>query len=176
RDNNELRTLTDIYAPPRAGFFEAFIPGKKHGKLIFLLDPLGIPLVSPEEVALLSYGDTDGGIWNAFHLEDEYSRNAVSSSEDHRLFDITHHEIDGSIKGTTITASDRVTFRPLVAGRVLSFNLYRTLRVSRVQDGEGKDLGFIQESKDEDADLGILMPQNLEVGKDYTLTIQYSGG
>src|SRR5947199_375570 len=83
----------------------------------------------------------------AVHREDEYSRNAVSSSEDHRLFDITHHEIDGSIKGTTITASDRVTFRPLVAGRVLSFNLYRTLRVSRVQDGEGKDLGFIQESK-----------------------------
>jgi hypothetical protein len=176
RDNNELRTLTDIYAPPRAGFFDAFIPGKKHGKLIFLLDPLGIPLVSPEEVALLSYGDSDGGIWNAFHLEDEYSRNTASSSEDHRLFDITRHEIDGSIKGTTITATDRVTFRPLVPGRVLSFNLYRTLRVSRVQDGEGKDLGFIQENKDEDADFGILMPQNLEVGKDYTLTIQYSGG
>jgi hypothetical protein len=176
RDNNELRTLTDIYAPPRAGFFEAFIPGNKHGKLIFLLDPLGIPLVSPEEVALLSYGDTDGGIWNAFHLEDEYRRNTASSSEDHRLFDITHHEIDGTIKGTTITASDRVTFRPLVPGRVLSFNLYRTLRVSRVQDGEGKDLEFIQESKDEDADFGVLMPQNLEVGKNYTLTIQYSGG
>jgi len=176
RDNNELRILTDIYAPPRAGFFGAFIPGKKHGKLIFLLDPLGIPLVSPEEVALLSYGETDGGIWNAFHLEDEYRQNTASSSEDHRLFDITHHEIEGTIKGTNIAASDRVTFRPLVPGRVLSFNLYRTLRVSRVHDAEGKDLGFIQESKDEDADLGILMPQNLEVGKDYTLTIQYSGG
>src|SRR6267378_4461760 len=176
RDNNELRILTDIYAPPRAGFFGAFIPGKKHGKLIFLLDPLGIPLVSPEEVALLSYGETDGGIWNAFHLEDEYRQNTASSSEDHRLFDITHHEIEGTIKGINIAASDRVTFRPLVPGRVLSFNLYRTLRVSRVQDAEGKDLGFIQESKDEDADLGILMPQNLEVGKDYTLTIHYSGG
>jgi len=138
RDNNELRILTDIYAPPRAGFFGAFIPGKKHGKLIFLLDPLGIPLVSPEEVALLSYGETDGGIWNAFHLEDEYRQNTASSSEDHRLFDITHHEIEGTIKGTNIAASDRVTFRPLVPGRVLSFNLYRTLRVSRVQDAEGQ--------------------------------------
>ncbi len=176
RDNVELRVLTDIYAPPRAGFFDAFIAGKKHSKLVFLLDPLGIPLVSPEEVALYSYGETDGGIWNAFHLADEYTRNTASSSEDHRLFDITHHEIDGAIKGTVITATDRVTFRPLVPGRVLSFNLYRTLRVSRVQDGQGKDLNFIQESKDEDADLGIILPENLEVGKDYTLTIQYSGG
>ena len=176
RDNSELRTLTDIYAPQRAGFFHAFISGKKHSKLVFLLDPLGIPAVSPEEVALLSYGESDGGIWNAFHLADEYSRNTASSSEDHRLFDIAHHEIDGTIKGTNITASDRVTFRPLVPGRVLSFNLYRTLRVSRVQDSQGKDLNFIQESKDEDADLGVLMAENLEVGKDYTLTIQYSGG
>ena len=176
RDNSELRVLTDIYAPQRPGFFEAFISGKKHSKLVFLLDPLGIPAVAPEEVALLSYGESDGGIWNAFHLADEYTRNTASSSEDHRLFDITHHEIDGTIKGTNIAASDKVTFRPLVPGRVLSFNLFRTLRVSRVQDSEGKDLNFIQESKDEDADLGILMAENLEVGKDYTLTIQYSGG
>jgi hypothetical protein len=176
RDNNELRTLTDIYAPQRPGFFAAFIAGKKHSKLIFLLDPLGIPQVSPEEVAMFSYGETDGGIWSAFHLAEEYAKGTAASSEDHRLFDITRHEIEGVIKGTQITATDRLTFRPLVPGRVLSMNLYRTLRVSRVQDGQGKDLGFIQESKDEDADLGILMPASLEVGKDYTITVQYSGG
>jgi len=176
RDNGELRTLTDIYAPQRPGFFNAFVNGKKHSKLIFLLDPLGIPGVSPEEVALFSYGETDGGVWNGFHLADEYAKGTATSSEDHRLFDITHHQIEGVIKGTQISATDRLTFRPLVAGRVLSMNLYRTLRVSRVQDGQGKDLGFIQESKDEDADLGILMPEPLEVGKDYTITVQYSGG
>jgi hypothetical protein len=175
RDNSELRTLTDIYAPERPGFFNAFVNGKKHSKLVFLLDPLGIPVVSPEEVALFSYGETDGGVWNGFHLADEYAKGTASSSEDHRLFDITHHEIEGVIKGTQLTATDRVTFRPLVAGRVLSMNLFRTLRVSRVQDGQGKDLGFIQEGKDEDADLGILMPEPLEVGKDYTIAIQYSG-
>jgi hypothetical protein len=176
RSNGELRTLTDIYAPPRRGYFNAFIGGKKYGKLVFVYDPLGIPDVSPEEVALFSYGESDGGFWTAFHLADEYRQGTASSSEDHRLYDIVHHEIDGVIKGTQITASDRITLRPLVPGRVLSFNLYRSLRVSNVLDAQGKSLNFIQEGKDEDPDLGIIMPEPLELGKDYTLTIQYSGG
>lgn len=176
RDNADLRTLADIYAPQRPGYFEAFIGGRKHSKLVFLLDPLGIPFVSPEEVALTSYGDTDGGIWTAFHLTPEYENGTASNSEDHRLFDITHHEIDGAIRGTNITANDRLTFRALVPGRVLPLALYHSLRVSRVQDSQGKDLDFIQEGKDEDADFGVIMPQPLESGKDYTITVQYSGG
>jgi len=176
RDNRDLRSLTDIYAPERPGYFNAFIAGKKHEKLIFQLDPLGIPRVYPEEVALASYGETDGGIWTAFHLADEYAKGTAASSEDHRLFDITHHEISGSIKGTQITASDRVTLRPMVAGRVLNFDLYRTLRVNKVQDSQGNELSFIQEPKDEDADFGVIMNAPVEVGKDITLTIEYSGG
>lgn len=58
-DNAEIRTLTDIYSPPRPGYFNAFVGGRKHSKLVFLLDPLGIPAVSPEEIALVSYGETD---------------------------------------------------------------------------------------------------------------------
>ena len=54
--NGELRTLADIYAPQHPGYFNAFIGGGKHSKLIFQLDPLGLPQVSPEEVALESYG------------------------------------------------------------------------------------------------------------------------
>ncbi|MGH9966698.1 MAG: carboxypeptidase regulatory-like domain-containing protein [Pyrinomonadaceae bacterium] len=176
RDNRELRTLADIYGPPRPGFFNAFIEGRRFNKLVYILDPLGIPEVSPEEVLLFSYGETDGGFWTAFHQASEYQKGTATSSEDHRIFDITRHEIDGSIKGTTITATDVITFRVLVAGtRVLPFNLYRTLRVGRVQDEQGKDLNFIQESKDEDADFGILMPQPLEAGKTYKLTVQYAG-
>ncbi len=175
-DNGELRTLADLYAPQRLGYFDAFIGGSKHSKLIFLLDPLGLPPVSPEEVALLSYGDTDGGIWTAFHLADEYSRGTASSSEDHRLIDITHHEIVGTIKGTRITASDVITFRSLAAGtRVIPLDLYRSLRVSRVKDEQDADLNFIQESKDEDADFGIILPQPLAAGKTYKLKVEYDG-
>jgi hypothetical protein len=176
RDNSELRVLADLYAPGRPGFFTAFINGKRFSKLVYLFNPLGIPEVSPEEVLLLSYGEEDGGFWTAFHRISEYQKGTASSSEDHRLIDITHHEIDGTIKGAHLSATDRLTFRPLVPGRVLLLSLYRTLRVNRVVDEQGRELSFIQEGKDEDADLGIIMPQSLEVGKDYTITVAYDGG
>lgn len=175
-DNGELRALADLYSPQRPGYFYTFIGGGKHSKLIFLLDPLGLAPVSPEEVALLSYGETDGGFWTAFHLADEYTKGTASSAEDHRLIDITHHEIAGTIKGTHITASDVVTFRSLAAGtRVIPLDLYRSLRVTRVTDEQGADLNFIQESKDEDADFGIILPQPLEAGKTYKIKVEYDG-
>jgi hypothetical protein len=176
RDNGELRVLADLYAPERAGFFTAFINGKRFSKLVYFFNPLGIPEVSPEEVLLFSYGEDDGGYWTAFHRVEEYQKGTASSSEDHRLIDITKHEIEGTIKGTRITATDRLTLRALVRGRVLLLNLFGSLRVSRVLDEQGKELTFIQEAKDEDSDLGIIMPQPFEAGKSLTLTVHYDGG
>ena len=49
------------------------------------------------------------------------------------------------------------------------------MRVSRVQDEQGADLSFIQESKDEDADFGIILPQPLEAGKTYKIKVAYEG-
>ncbi|HEY8188425.1 MAG TPA: carboxypeptidase regulatory-like domain-containing protein [Pyrinomonadaceae bacterium] len=174
-DNFELRVLSDLYAPDRQGFFTAFINGKRFNKLVYLFSPLGIPEVSPEEVLLLSYGEEDGGFWTAFHRIDEYQKGIASSSEDHRLVDLTHHEIDSTIKGAHLSATDRLTFRALVPGRIVPLDLYRTLRVSRVLDEQGKDLDFVQEGKDDDANLGIIVPQSLEVGKSYAVTVQYDG-
>ena len=176
RENSELRVLADLYAPQRSGFFTAFINGKRFSKLVYLFNPLGIPEVSPEEVLLFSYGDTDRGFWTAFHRLDEYKKGTASSAEDHRVVDITRHEIDASIKGTHLTATDVVTLRNLLPGtRVVLLELYRTLRVNRVQDEQGRDLNFVQEGKDEDADLGVIMPQPLEVGKSFKITVQYEG-
>jgi hypothetical protein len=176
RDNRELRTLYDLYNPAREGFFSAFIDGKRFNKLVFLLEPLGVSGATPEEVALLSYGDTDGGIWAAFHREEEYKKGTASSSEDNRLIDITRHEIDAAIKGAHLAATDRLTFRNLHAGtRVVPFELFRTLRVKSVQDAGGEELSFVQEDKNEDSDFGVIMPKPLEAGQTVQLAIQYEG-
>jgi hypothetical protein len=176
RDNRDLRTLYDLYNPAREGYFSAFIDGKRFNKLIFLLEPLGVPNATPEEVALLSYGDTDGGLWTAFHREEEYKKGTASSAEDNRLIDITHHEIDAAIKGTRLAATDKITFRNLRAGtRVVPFDLFGSLRVSRVQDAEGNDLNFVQEDKNEDADFGVIMSKPLAEGKTYQISVQYDG-
>ena len=176
RDNRELRVLFDVYNPTREGFFTAFIDGKRFSKLVYVLEPLGVPGATPEEVALFSYGETDGGLWLAFHREEEYKKGTALSSQDNRLIDITRHEIDAAIKGTNLAATDRITFRSLQAGtRVVPFDLYGPLRVSKVQDSEGNDLSFVQESKDEDSDFGVIMAKPLEAGQTYTIAVQYGG-
>jgi hypothetical protein len=177
RTNMELRTLVDLYTPERPGFFIAYVGGKRFEKLVFQMDPLGIPEVSPEEVRLSSYGESDWGDWTAFHLTDEYKAGKGNSDEDHRIFDITHHDISGAIKGTQINASDTVTFSPLVGGsRVLPFELFPSLRVGRVRDEQGRDLQFIQEKKERDADFALIWPEPLEKGKSYKVTVDYQGG
>ena len=176
RDNRELRTLYDLYNPAREGFFTAFIDGKRFNKLVYILEPLGVPNATPEEVALLSYGDTDGGLWVAFHREEEYAKGTASSSEDNRLIDITKHEIDAAIKGAHLAATDRLTFRNLRPGtRVVPFELFGPLRVKSVQDSSGSELSFVQEDKNEDSDFGVIMPQPLEAGQTVQLSIQYEG-
>src|SRR6266436_2013878 len=177
RRNVELRMLVDLYNPRRPGFFTAFVNGKRFNKLIFQYDPFGISDVSPEEILLSSYGDTDFGYWTAFHRAIEYAQNTVSSDEDHRIYDITHHEIDSVIRGTKLTSTDTLTLRSLDAGaRVLPFRLFSSLRVSRVRDEQGHDLAFVQQNKDEDADFGVIWPKPLEGGKTYKLNLEYSGG
>ena len=177
RRNVELRTLVDLYNPNRSGFFTAFINGKHYSKLIFQYDALGIPSVSPEEVLLSSYGDTDRGFWTAFHRAEEYANGTASSDEDHRIYDITHHEIDGAIRGTKLVVNDTVTLRVLDDGaRVLPFRLFSSLRVSRVRDEQGHELPFVQQNKDEDADFGIIWPKPLEAAKTYKVSLEYSGG
>ncbi len=178
RSNIDLRTLTDLYNPERPGYFTAFINGKRFNKLVYCVDPLGNQSfgLAPEEVMLLSYGDTDGGFWTSFHLAAEYKNGTANSSQDTRLFDISRHEIDATISGTKLTATDQLTMRALVPGtRVLPFDLFSTLRVNSVQDEQGHALVFIQEDKNKDADFAVILPQGLAANQTFKLTVQYAG-
>ena len=101
--NLPARLLADIYDPSHAGFFNAFIKGKRLEHLMFQIDPRGVPVVEPEEVVLASFSDGDLGIWNAFHLQAHYNAGAAAvADEDHRLMDIQHQEIQATIRGTEL--------------------------------------------------------------------------
>ncbi|MGI8469352.1 MAG: M1 family metallopeptidase [Pyrinomonadaceae bacterium] len=174
--NMTERILMDAYAPPRAGFFTSFIEGKKNSKLVYQLDPLGIEEVSPEQVMLLNYSDTEGGVWTAFHLADEYKKGTAKSSTDRRIFDLTNHELDVTVRGTKLYASDKVTMVTRVPGqRVLPFSLYPSLRVKKVSSESGDEINIIQEDKNKDGSLAIILPSAPEVGKPLKLTFEYEG-
>jgi hypothetical protein len=173
--NLDLRTLADVYSPKRAGFFWAFPGGGRFDKLVYIVDPLSQPEIAPEQVALYSFSDTEAGIWTSFHLADDYKTDADLNAQDHRVFDISRHEIEGTIRGTRITATDRVTLTTLMPTRVLPFNLYKSLRVAHVRDDQNREFGFVQEGKDDDADLGVILPEVVEAGKTLKLSIEYEG-
>jgi hypothetical protein len=174
--NIDLRTLNDLYAPERAGFFMSFPGGGRFDKLAYILDPLSQPETAPEQVSLWSFSETEEGIWASFHLADDYRSNADLNSQDHRLYDIGRHEITATIRGTRMIAVDRLTLQTLAGGmRVLPFDLYATLRVSRVRDEQGTELSWIQEDKDHDADFAVILPAPVAAGKTLKLTIEYDG-
>jgi hypothetical protein len=176
RLNIASRLLMDSYAPPRPGFFLAFINGNSNEKLMYFVDPLGIAQVSPEQVMLLNYSEGNRGIWTAFHMQEEYKKGTATSSQDRRIFDLTKHEIDVALKGTRMSASDKATLTMRIAGqRVLPFELFPTLRVKRVTTSAGEDLNFIQEDKEKDADLAVILPTAVENGSPVTLNFEYEG-
>jgi hypothetical protein len=176
RYNMSSRILSDIYAPQRKGFFTVFIDGNKFGKLVYQIDPLGVSEVYPEQVALISYGETTGGIWTAFHLSEEYKKGTGNSWQDRRIYDITHHNIDTTVDGTRLLVKDEITLKMREANaRFLPFDLYRSLRVKAVTDEKGGALVFIQEKKDADADFGVILPAAMPVDKPFKITVEYDG-
>ena len=60
-------------------------------------------------------------------------------------------------------------------GSLLDRGAYRRGEI-RVKDESGRDLDFVQEGKNDDADFGVIFPEPLDAGKTYKLTIEYGGG
>ena len=177
--NVEAGLLAELYNPKYAGSFSAYIHGRKHAHLRFLVDSRGaIPGLSPEEVALINLdpGGTEDGIWYLSHFEPEWRSGLASSSEDRRAIAVEHYRIETVLgKHDRLAAIADIRFHPLRDGdRVIDFALLPNLRVARVSM-DGKEIGFIQESRREDGSFFAVMPEAIARGRAYTIRVEYDG-
>jgi hypothetical protein len=181
-DNVDADLLAAVYNPSHPPFVNAYIHGRKHKDLRFFVRTRvgALPqLDSPEEVALLNYDPDalDDGVWYLSHLQTEYASRRASSSEDRRLFATHSYKIETIIsKNDHLFSTASISFEPLLPGeRLLKFGLLPNLRVSRVIDDQSQDLYYVQESRKEDGSFYVILPQAAEVGKQYSITVQYEG-
>jgi hypothetical protein len=173
--NLDARILMDLTRQGGGGLFHAYFVGKRFGDMMFGIDPLGAPFVTPEEVVLASFNETGHGIWTASHIKEHYRTPGVFD-ENHQLVDLEHHNIKATVRGKRLDATVETRFKALTGGsRVLPFDLFPRLRVSKVSDGQGRELGFIQEDKNEDGGLYVILADPLKKDEQYTLTFQYGG-
>jgi hypothetical protein len=134
-------------------------------------------MLSPEEVALINYdvAGKEEGVWYLSHLESEWKGGAASSSEDKRVIDAEHYQIETTINGEKLTAKCELTFAGLADGeRVLRFNLLPTLRATKVVFG-GKEIDYIQEKKNEDSAFYAILPEPVVKGQKYKISVEYQG-
>ncbi len=185
--NYEAEVLAELYNPAQRGSFRAFLHGKKHPDLRFLVIPRGaMPmLAAPEETALINFDPTSesDGIWYLSHLASELQAGRASSSEDKRSIAPEHYEMQvflgkenlgGNLPDLAVTCDLR--FRSLEDGtRMLKFELVPDLQITRVA-WEGKDIPFVQESRKQDGSFYLQMPQPLVKGHTYQVTLEYAGG
>lgn len=181
-DNVDADLLAAVYNRSHPPFLNAYIHGQKHKDLRFFVRMRvgALPqLDSPEEVALVNYDPEamDDGVWYLAHRLSEYTNGRASSEEDRRLFATRAYKIETIIsKKDHLFSTATISFQPLIPGeRVLKFGLLPNLRVSRVIDDQSQDIYYVQESRKEDGSFYAILPQAPEVGKVYSITVQYEG-
>ena len=83
--------------------------------------------------------------------------------------------IDAEIaKDNRLSATASMEFEvPGGTARVLPLSLEGVLRISSIQDAQGKKLPFIQEAREMDSDPWIILPEPAAPGKVYNLKIAY---
>jgi hypothetical protein len=179
--NIEAQLLAEIYNAKRGGSFRAFLHGKKHSDLRFLLVPRGaIPdLPSPEEVALVNLdplGEEDG-IWYLSHFVEEHRSFTASANERKHTLAPEHYRIETVIGGDRhLTALAEIRIQPIESGdRVISFGLLPSLRVTRVTGEDGRDLLYLQEDRKQDGAFYVILPEPAAKGKSLTLKVAYEG-
>lgn len=166
RDNMEASLVAGLCFPPH-GIFIADIKGKKHGKLLFRLDPR-----EEEPVQLIHYN-------NAMEIYDLWCSFAPAGNAPHgNTVHAARVNVDAVLKGKNLAAESRIEFSSQIDGpRLLHLELLAALRVSKVTWGAapGRELKFIQEPKKKDADLWVILPEPLAKDTPSTLDVVYEG-
>ncbi len=179
--NLAARLLQPVLAGQPDGFFFAFFHGKKYGKIGFIVEPQGVEFgdLQPEEVALIAFNDSKFGIWYGGHLLSE-ARNGwkvKQTSHETGFLKPLNHKIDANIdRSGFLTATTTETIVAQVDNlRVVPFNLFHKLRVSKVTDPSGSPLSWIQEKQDEDSDYFVVLAKPAKKGEQVIVTSSYSG-
>jgi hypothetical protein len=175
--NLDLRLLEDVLSPNAEGFFMAAIHGKKNAHLFFILDPRGAGEVAPEEVALLKWSDWGATYPLAFHRAAEYANGTASGNEHNHAYTILSENLEVEIqKRGHLSVTAGVELRADQEGvAVVPFDLYPTLRVSKVESAKGEALDWVQENKEDDPDFGVVLGLPLKKGETTTVKISYDG-
>jgi hypothetical protein len=177
KDNLDLRLLEDVLSTAQGGYFTAAIRGSKNHHVIFTLDPHGVEELAPEEVSLLIWNDWGPSWPTAFYQASDAAQGGVGGHERNEAFRIDTEDLDVSIeKGGFLTGRATVHIVAEQDGvSVAPFELFPTLRVSKVETDKAVSLDYVQEKKDEDSDFGVVLAQPLKKGESATIRIAYGG-
>jgi len=178
--NIEAEMLAELYNKT-PGSFRAFIHGRKHAGLRFILNPLGaLPqLPAPEEVALINFdpsSDADG-IWYLSHNVEELRTGRINSAEEKRLIAPEHYRIETVIgRNLHLSVVCELRMHALREGvRAVKFDLLPDMQVARLML-DGVEIPFVQESRKQDGSFYVVLPQPIAKASVHQLTFEYEGG
>jgi hypothetical protein len=177
--NLEAELTGELLNPARGVSFRAFLRGKKHKDLRFLVVPGGaLPgLPSPEEVALLNVGDASAeGIWYLTHTMAEWKAGSAGSEESSRPFAAEHYKLVTTLQRSAhLSGTALIRIRPLLGGeRIIAFGLLPSLRVSSVSMN-GTKLAFVQENERQDSAFYVFLPEPSVPDRKLEITVEYAG-
>ncbi|UCG29238.1 MAG: hypothetical protein JSV53_06855 [candidate division WOR-3 bacterium] len=169
--NFDARVIAELLNGRSGQFFSAFFESTDDREFIYLIDPM-----DEEEVTLFRYEKVKFS--KRAQVETWYSSNPGTPFPEARsTFDIEELQMDVEIKeNQRLVVDARMSFK-CVSGqaRILPIYLDEALRVETAIVGDKDTCMVIQEDEKTDAQLWVVFPFALQEGKNYDLTLSYSG-
>lgn len=180
--NISSRILGDLLNASKNGLFFAILEHKDKqfnfsNFFMFALDPQAI-----EEVTVFQYFPRQAKkpfyTLCSFHQLSDYDADNVEysvSDEEKDILQITHYAMNLEIeKSGKIIADVELTYKPIIDSlRVLTFTLFKELKIDSVKSESGDTLAFIKEEKE--ASFSVLINKTTKAGINKKLQVYYSG-